>query len=126
MRSQPNVTYISSDPLAQFLDVTMGGGTTLISFPPAKEVRGQSAEDFILVKTAVVVEYERTIAELRAQLLQYKRFITQVTRRADADEQEFGNLAQPLDASSTQLINSVLNANLRSDASFRDFDEGEL
>jgi hypothetical protein len=117
----------SLDPISVFFDTTMPGGTALISGTLRDPIPSSRFDDFVAVRTEVILEYEQTISELRKQLLHYKQLVSQLiapTNPREDYEQPFAVV--PIDPASVRVINSIVQARIPSSATFRDFDEGEL
>jgi len=83
--------------------------------------------DFVTVRTEVILEYEQTIAQLRKQLLHYRQLVAELLGSREPHE-EYGepSAVVPIDAASIRVINSIAQARIPASATFRDFDEGEL
>jgi hypothetical protein len=112
------------DPIASYLDTTMAGGTSLlVGFEPA----GQHTDDYVLLRSEVILEYEQLISDLRRQLLHYKRLVAHLSGPREAEEEyDSGRVVLPMDAQSIKIVNSIVQARVPDSAIFRDFDEGEL
>src|SRR6266478_487238 len=123
----PDRTYspVNTDSLMAFLDVTMSGGTSLLV---GSEIDASySTGEYQLLRSAVILEYERTIADLRRQLLHYKRLVAHLVSPRDMESDYSGpHVAQPIDASSVRVVNSIVQARVPESSVFRDFDEEEL
>jgi hypothetical protein len=109
-----------------FFDCTIGG-TTLVSstqeeFSPTYDATGA----YMVISADVIYEYERRIAELRLELLHYKRMVVRLFAQGQTPEEFEPNPILPLDSASTRLVNSIVDARTPSGAIFRDFQEGEL
>jgi hypothetical protein len=105
----------------------MPGGTALISGTLSGNLVTARLNDFVAVRTEVILEYEQTIAELRTQLLHYRRLMSQLLTPFDAREDyEQSSAVMPLNPASIRVVNSIIQARIPSSATFRDFDEGEL
>jgi hypothetical protein len=105
----------------------MPGGTALISGTLRGTLASSRFDDFATVRTEVILEYEQTIAELRKQLLHYKRLVAQLIAPTDPHEdyeQPFAVI--PIDPASVRVINSIVQARIPYSVTFRDFDEGEF
>ena len=112
------------DPIASFLDTTMAGGTALLV---KSDIVGQFSEEYVLLRSEVILEYEQMISDLRRQLIHYKRLVARLSApREAADEYEIGHGTLPIDAQSVRVINSIVQAVVPQSAIFRDFDEGEI
>ena len=115
----------SGDPIALFLDSTMSGGTSLLV---GSEIdQSYSTGDYQLLKTEVILEYERTIADLRKQLVHYKRLVAHLISPRES-EPDYGGpqVVKPIDAGSIRVVNSIVQAQVPESSVFRDFDEEEL
>ena len=109
---------------ATLLDTTMGGGTALLVGSASS---GQGSGDYVLLGAEVILEYEQVITDLRRQLIHYKRLVAHLTApRESQDEYDNFNAVQPVDAQSTKIVNSIVQAHVPQAAIFREFDEGEL
>jgi len=118
-------TYVPGaiDPIASFMDTTMVGGTALLVGP---EILGQRSEEYVLLRSEMIMEYEQVIADLRRQLVHYKRLIAHLTApRETQDEYDATRGALPMDAQSVKVVNSIVQAEVPQSAIFRDFDEGD-
>jgi hypothetical protein len=123
-------TYVLSanDPIALFFDATMVGGTALIGgMSMDTSLVGEQVAEYVMIRAEVILEYERTVTELRQQLLHYKRMVSRYIGSGEF-HQEYNEPPPiiPLDATSVRIVNSVIQARIPSSASFRDFDEEEL
>lgn len=109
-------------------DATMVGGTALSPESQATEFYlTPFAEDYVTVRVDAILAYERAITELRLQVLHYERIIARLTARPEIkDEYTDVQPVIPLNTTSVRLINSLLQASIPTEASFRDFEEGEL
>jgi len=117
-----------SDPIGLFLDATMSGGTSLLVGPGIDiSYQGSPAEDYLLLKSEVILEYERTIADLRLQLLHYKRLVARLIspHELEPDYTSAPGL-RPLDASSARVVSSIVRAHVPESSVFCDFEEEEL
>ena len=117
---------LGCDPIALFFDNTIGG-TTLVGamqeeFSPGYDPTGAC----VVISSDVIYEYERRIAELRLEVLHYKRMVARLMPAVRPSEDYEAFPVMPLDGASTRLVNSILEAQIPSDAMFRDFEEGEL
>jgi hypothetical protein len=102
----------------------MTGGTALLI---RSEMPEQFAEDYVLLRSEVILEYEQLIADLRRQLIHYKRLVARLSAPREADESfDSARGALPIDAQSVRVVNSIVRADVPQSAIFRDFDEGEL
>ena len=110
------------DPTEFLLDTTGNVGTTLIGVPQ----RGQSATEYLLVSGDVIFEYERQIADLRRELSHYRRLLASLLAPAEFAGEFDHQPVIPLDPASTHVVNSIIDARIPVDATFRDFEEGEL
>ena len=115
----------NADPIALFLDSTMSGGTSLLA---GSEIdQSYSTGEYQLLRADVILEYERTIADLRRQLLHYKRLVAYLISPRESEPDYGGpHVVQPIDASSIRLVNSIVQARVPESSVFRDFDEEEL
>ena len=122
-------TYPASvlDPISVFFDTTMPGGTALISGTLSGHLAAKRMNDFVTVRTEVILEYEQTIAQLRKQLLHYRHLVAELLGSSEPHE-EYGepSAVVPIDPASIRVINSIAQARIPASATFRDFDEGEL
>jgi hypothetical protein len=122
-------TYPASilDPISVFFDTTMPGGTALISGTLGSNLGTKRINDFVTVRTEVILEYEQTIAQLRKQLLHYRQLVAELVGSGERHE-EYGEptAVVPVDPASIRVINSIAQARIPASATFRDFDEGEL
>ena len=122
-------TYPASvlDPISVFFDTTMPGGTALISGTLSGPLATKRMNDFVSVRTEVILEYEQTIAQLRKQLLHYRHLVAELLGSSESHE-EYGepSAVVPIDPASIRVINSIAQARIPASATFRDFDEGEL
>jgi hypothetical protein len=114
-----------------FFDATMVGGTALICGSDASASweysKGPQFDDYVTVRTDVILEYERAITGLRLQLLHYKRIIARLVGAGEArDEYAEVQPVMPIDPASVRMINSILQVRIPTAATFRDFEEGEL
>ena len=115
------------DPISVFFDTTMPGGTALISGTLSGNLAAKRMNDFVSVRTEVILEYEQTIAELRKQLLHYRRLVSELLGSVEPHEEyEQPTAVIPMDPASIRVINSITQARIPASATFRDFDEGEL
>jgi len=115
------------DPISVFFDTTMPGGTALISGTLSNSLVTKHRNDFVTVRTEVILEYEQTIAQLRKQLLHYRYLVAELLGSGEPHE-EYGepSAVVPIDPASIRVINSIAQARIPASATFRDFDEGEL
>lgn len=105
----------------------MPGGTALISGGFLQTTLIAGSDDFLAVKPEIILEYEQTIAELRRQLLHYKRLVANLVPATDTrDEYELASPIAPIGPASVKLINSIVSARIPASATFQDFEEGEL
>jgi len=105
----------------------MPGGTALISGTLSGNLAAKRMNDFVSVRTEVILEYEQTIAELRKQLLHYRRLVSELLGSVEPHEEyEQPTAVIPMDPASIRVINSITQARIPASATFRDFDEGEL
>jgi hypothetical protein len=125
---RPTFPRARVDPFELFFDTTMAGGTSLfgdvmIDFVASRE----RFDDLVAVRAEVLLDYERTISDLRRELLYYKRLIAQMVGPTDIGE-DYGqtDTVIPVDAISVRIVNSIVLARVPPSATFRDFDEGEL
>lgn len=115
-------------PLGMLCDVTMAGGTALVGtaffttgFP------AHQTENYASTWTDIIVEYERTIEDLRRELLHYQSLVTQLLGPIQTmDEYDHPTPVIAVDATSTRVVNSIIQARIPASATFRDFDEEEL
>jgi hypothetical protein len=126
---QPVLTRIGNlnEAFNPFFVVTMGGGTSLAQLtPPARAFVSADRQDYVTIRMEVIYQYERTILELRQELLHYKRLLSRPLRHEDHVEVYGSESYSALDAASTALVNSILTARIPPSATFTDFEEGEL
>jgi hypothetical protein len=126
---QPVLTRIGNlnDAFNPFFVVTMGGGTSLAHLTPASRSFGPpELREYVTIRTEVIYQYERTILELRQELLHYKRLLSRDPRHAEHVDVYGGESYSALDATSTALVNSILTSRTPPSATFTDFEEGEL
>jgi len=117
-----------ADPFKEFLNSTMSSGAALFA-----QMAGTwlpvcvDTGDYVTLRAEVILEYERTILELRTQLLHYKRLVAQVIQGPGLHEEYAESKpVVPVDAASIRIVNSILAARVSPDAAFVDFEEGEL
>ena len=118
----------TADPFDEFLNSTMSGGTSVVALMPETWLPAAvDTGDYITLRVDVILEYERTILELRQQLLHYKRLMYQLLQQPGPPE-EYADLSPvlPIDAASIRIVNSILSAHVPPSAAFVDFEEGEL
>lgn len=117
-----------TDPFEDFFTTTMAGGTSLVA--PGSIIGPQATGEFgdlVTVTTDVILEYERTILELRRELHHYKRLLSRFLPRPEVEEAYVEREAvRPMDAASVRVLNSILTAKIPRSATFLDFEEGEL
>lgn len=103
----------------------MSGGTALLV---GSEIDSSySTGEYQLLRADVIMEYERTIADLRRQLLHYKQLVAHLISQREAEPDYSGaQVVQPIDPSTAMLLNSIVQARVPESAAFRDFDEEEL
>jgi hypothetical protein len=125
---RPSESRETPSPLAILYDVTMAGGTALIGtsfFHTALTV--QRTENYETTWTDIILEYERTITDLRRELLHYQSLVTQLLGPIQtAEEYDHPTPVIAVDATSTRVVNSIIQARIPASATFRDFEEGEL
>ncbi len=111
------------DPIASFMDMTMVGGTALLL---GSEIPGQRSEEYVLLRSEMIMEYEQVIADLRRQLVHYKRLVAHLVAPREAqDDYDTTRGVLPMDAQSVKVVNSIVQADVPQSAIFRDFDEGD-
>jgi hypothetical protein len=111
------------DPIASFMDTTMVGGTALLV---GSEIPGQHSEEYVLLRSEMIMEYEQVIADLRRQLIHYKRLVAHLGAPREAhDDYDTTRGVLPMDAQSVKVVNSIVEADVPQSAIFRDFDEGD-
>ena len=124
----PNYGLGNLDSTHFLFDTTIEGGTgmlvgTVVTAAPP----GFSSAQFIAIKAEALFEYERTIIELRRELLHYKAMVDELLgfskRREDYDSP---HVVVPIDQETVRIVNSVVQAQIPSSATFREFEEGEL
>lgn len=115
-------------PFAMLYDVTMAGGTALIGtnlFDP--DVPAHRPENYAATWAEIIIEYERKIADLRRELLHYQNLVTQLLGPfRSTDEYDHPTPVIAVDATSTRIVNSIIQARIPASATFREFDEEEL
>jgi hypothetical protein len=112
------------DSIASLLDTTMTGGTALVI---GLENTVQHADEYVLLRSEVILEYEQMIGDLRRQLIHYKRLVAHLSGPQEtAEDFDSTRVALPIDAQSIRVVNSVLQAVVPQSAIFQDFDEEEL
>jgi hypothetical protein len=106
----------------------MAGGTALTGTSVFRSGSvDQRFEDNATGWVEVIVEYERKIIELRRELIQYKRLVSQLLGPAVfQDEYDQPTAVVLMDAESVRVVNSIVKARVPASAIFRDYDEGEL
>lgn len=86
----------------------MVGGTALLAGP---EITGQRSEEYVLLRSEMIMEYEQVIADLRRQLLHYKRLVAHlVAPREVQDDYDSTRGVLPMDAQSVKVVNSIVRA----------------
>jgi hypothetical protein len=118
---------LGPDPITLLFDTTMTAGTTLFA-GMLNEARLNPSQptDYMLVNADIILEYERTIAELRRELLHYRRLVSELRGlSAFGDDYDAARPVTPLGQSSTRLVDSIVRAHIPNSASFKEFDEGE-
>jgi hypothetical protein len=112
------------DSIASSLDTTMTGGTALLV---GFETPIQPTDEYVLLRSEVILEYEQMISDLRRQLIHYKRLVAHLSGpREGADDYDSTSVVLPIDAQSIKVVNSIVQAHIPQSAIFREFDEGEL
>jgi hypothetical protein len=102
----------------------MTGGTALVL---GFENTGQHADEYVLLRSEVILEYEQMISDLRRQLIHYKRLVAHLSAPQEVEEDfDSTRVTLPLDTQSIKVVNSVLQARVPQSAIFQDFDEEEL
>lgn len=116
------------DPFVTFLDPTMAVGTTLVRSQVAYPVVvWQQTGEYVPVSLDVILDYERTILELRCELFHYKSLLSEFLGQSSPnDELEPASPLVRLDTASVELLNSVLAVAVPPSATFTDFEEEEL
>ena len=106
----------------------MPGGTALISGAILSgEMTFARPDEFVSLRVEAILEYEQTIAELRSQLLHYKRLVAQLLGPAGGKEDHEQPIPViPADPASVRVVNSIVRAKVPTSATFREFDDGEL
>lgn len=128
MSLRPSETRDTPGPFAVLYDVTMAGGTALIGTNVfSDDLPAQRMENYAATWTEIIIEYERKIAELRRELFHYQNLVTQLLGPLrTADEYDLPTPVIAVDATSTRVVNSIIQARIPTSATFRDFDEGDL
>jgi hypothetical protein len=81
--------------------------------------------EYVAVRIEEILEYERTIVELQAQLLHYRRLLRRRPPQPDL-ALEYPEPVLPLDAASVRVVGSILAARVPPSSTFTDSEEGEL
>lgn len=124
----PNYGLGSLDSTHFIFDTTIEGGTgmlagTVIAAAPF----GFSSAQFIAIKAEALLEYERTIIELRRELLHYKAMVDELLGYSKGREDyDSPQVVVPIDQETVRIVNSVVEAQIPSSATFKEFEEGEL
>lgn len=128
VRAHPGRPVNFADTFDFYFGSTMAGGTSLVELgASAAQLMQHDVTDYITIRTDVILEYERTINDLRRELLRYKRLLNQVLAPAEpTDTLADAYPVTPLDIASVRVVNSILSARVPPSATFTDFDEGEL
>ena len=116
------------DPFAAFFDATMPGGTSLIGpLVVGNTLPMQTANNYLSTWADVIFEYERTLADLRRELLHYKRLVGHLLGPGEMKEEyQLADAVIPIDDASIRVVNSIVRANVPPSATFRDFNDEEL
>jgi hypothetical protein len=110
-----------------FFDVTIGVGTTLVGANPGELSSSyDQTGTYMVVSRDVIYEYESRIAELRREVLYYRRMVARLIPSGSPSDEYEPHPVIPLDSASTRVINSIIQARIPPEATFRDFEEGEL
>lgn len=122
LRSGANVGPHLQDSADFWFGNTVGAGTTLIV-----SQAGVQPATLIGVSVDVILEYERTILNLRRELIHYKRLMAQKLPERSTED-EYSDLPNPtrMDSASINLVNSIFAARIERNATFTDFQEEEL
>lgn len=126
---RPALTRVGNlnEAFSAFFVVTMGGGTSLAYLTPAaRAFVSTERPDYVTIRAEVIYQYERTILELRHELLHYKHLLSPQMRHENRIEAYENESYSALDAASTALVNSILTSRIPPSATFTDFEEGEL
>jgi hypothetical protein len=122
----PKAQVAYGDAFGAFLTGTMGGGTALVRRGAASDRPDlEEHNHYVMVRTSVILEYERAIHELRRELLHYRHLFLQSARTASFED-PYEPILASVDAASARVLNSVLSAQIPDSAFFADFAEGEL
>jgi len=128
-----NVRYLDApqlldlfDPFSSYPSGTMGGGAWVLAHED-RQVGGTPTElaDYVVVKTDVIVQYERAIHELRREILHYMRLLSSL-RKQDLGERYLDGISPShMDAASVRVLDSIVQARIPASATFLDFQDGE-
>jgi hypothetical protein len=100
----------------RFFNSAMSSGTPLGSQPIA---------DYVLLSIDRIVDYERTILELRQQLIHYRNLLAVKPKTREPEYMESATL-EALNPASTALLNAILEVRIPQSAVFTEYEEGEL
>jgi hypothetical protein len=116
-----------SDPFTSLFSATMAGGTWLVSSVPMME-RGALDElaGYVTVPVDVILQYERTILELRREVLHYKDLLSRSIHPEPYEELGEPEPNPRANSASTRILNSILEARIPKSAAFAEFEDGEL
>lgn len=125
---RPSGSRETHGPFAMLYDVTMAGGTALIGTTFfTTDISANRMENNAATWTDIILEYERKIADLRRELLHYQNLVTQLLGPIQStNEYDLATPVIAVDATSTRVVNSIIQARISPSATFRDFEEGEL
>ncbi len=116
--------YSPSDPFDDLLTQSTGGGTCLLLGTAycLGEQKQTSTSSYVAVPIDVIFEYERKILELRRALSHYRDLLSELRSEKPCVEEGFmQDPVVPLNASSINLVNSILAARIPPTATFTDF-----
>ncbi len=123
-RSSTRSPWFSADPFELLLTSTMVGGTSLLA-PRSALARLSAGEmpTYVSVQLEVILDYERTILELRRELLHYRRLLAQLQQQGRSEEYLELRQSTPLNAASIRLLNSIITSPSATQSSYQDFEE---
>lgn len=115
------------DPFTSLFSATMAGGTWLVGCPPRTERGGlDQLAGYVRVRTDVILQYERTILELRCELLHYKGLLSRLIHPQPYEEVVEPEPNPGTNIASTRILNSILEARIPKAATFAAFEDAEL
>ena len=125
----PNVLPSRAEVAIRFSrNSTMIGGTSLIA--PAFQIGPTGTEqvdEYVIVRTGVILAYERAILELELEVLHYKDLLFRMSQRSeDAEDYYTAQPVVPMDPASVSVLNSILEARISPSATYADVGEGDL